>query len=149
MRPASIARTRQQSGFTLVELAVIVIIIGVRAGFAVPRFPVSVERTKAAEAFNLLSTLHSSQERYHARQSIYASDLTDLDVDLDEPQYFIVGAVEVPTTEVDLESGWQLSLTRRLPASGFGAYTVTWTQHGFDPSESTITAEISPMPTGS
>ncbi|MFB3893100.1 MAG: type IV pilin protein, partial [Phycisphaerae bacterium] len=41
-------------GFTLVELAVVVVIIGVLAAFAVPRFMASVERSKAAEAFNYL-----------------------------------------------------------------------------------------------
>ena len=56
---------RKHSGFTLVELAVVVVIIGVLAAFAVPRFMASVERSKAAEAFNYLSAVQAAQERYH------------------------------------------------------------------------------------
>ena len=51
---------RARSGFTLVELAVVVVIIGVLAAFAVPRFMASVERSKAAEEFNYLSSVQAA-----------------------------------------------------------------------------------------
>ena len=69
-----------RAGFTLVELAVVIVIIGVLAAFAVPRFKASVERSKAAEAFNYLSAVQAAQERYHARQSTYADDVNSLDI---------------------------------------------------------------------
>ena len=140
---------RASVGFTLVELAVVVVIIGVLAAFAVPRFSASVERSKAAEAFNYLSTVHSAQERYVVRQGTYSGDLDRLDVDFEQPQYFIPGPVEVPVTEASLETGWQLELVRMGPAGGFGMYTVVFTHEGFDPDLSTIQAEISPLATRS
>ena len=60
---------RKQGGFTLVELAVVIVIIGILAAFAVPRFRDAVERSKAGEAFNYLSAVRSAQERYHGRQN--------------------------------------------------------------------------------
>jgi prepilin-type N-terminal cleavage/methylation domain-containing protein len=137
----------RNSGFTLVELAVVVVIIGVLAAFAVPRFLASVERSKAAESFNYLASIHSSQERYHARQGTYASDLSTLDIELVDPEYFTVGAVAVPSGETDLETGWELTLTRVGASAGYGAYTVVFNHDGFDPVNSTIQAEISPLQT--
>ena len=138
---------RRNSGFTLVELAVVVVIIGVLAAFAVPRFLASVERSKAAEAFNYLASIHSSQERYHARQGTYAADLTSLDIELVDPEYFTVGTVAVPSGEADLETGWELTLTRVGASAGYGAYTVVFNHDGFDPVNSTIEADISPLQT--
>jgi prepilin-type N-terminal cleavage/methylation domain-containing protein len=135
-------------GFTLVELAVVIVIIGVLAAFAVPRFRASVERSKAAEAFNYLSSIAAAQERYHARQATYASDLDTLDIQFSTPKYFTIGTVEAGTTG-SLEDSWTLTLTRTGAAAGYGAYTVVWTEDGFDATTSTITAlsDINPMQT--
>ena len=138
---------RRVGGFTLVELAVVVVIIGVLAAFAVPRFLASVERSKAAEAFNYLATVHSAQERYHARQGTYADQLSKLDTVMVSPEYFTVGTFAVPTGEASLETGWELTLTRAGASAGYGAYTVVFNQDGFDHTDSTIVAEISPMQT--
>jgi len=136
-----------RSGFTLVELAVVIVIIGVLAAFAVPRFRASVERSKAAEAFNYLSSIQAAMERYHARQSTYAAEVNDLDIQFTAPKYFTVGVIAAGST-LDLEDSWTLTLTRTGAAAGYGAYTVIFTEEGFDET-STITAhqDINPMQT--
>ena len=135
-------------GFTLVELAVVVVIIGVLAAFAVPRFLASVERSKAAESFNYLSSIQAAQERYHARQGTYAALVDDLDIKMTNLKYFTLGAVEAGST-ASLEDSWTLTLTRAGASAGYGAYTVTFTEQGFDSLNSTITAkpDINPMQT--
>ena len=120
-------------GFSLVELTVVVILIGVLAAFGVPRFRDSVERSKAAEAFNFLSAVRSAQERYHALKGQYATSLAQLDIDLSTPTYFRVGRI----TDGDgrgyekIQTSWSLTLTRKGPSAGYGNYTVTFTQNGF------------------
>ncbi len=133
-----------RAGFTLIELAVVILVIGVLAAFVVPRFRASVERSKALEAFNYLSAIQAAQERYHSKQGTYANSLTDLDVQFSAPKYFSVSEVSGD----DFEKGWSLTLTRTGKA-GYGGYTVIYTQDGFDSENSTIADDdninINPM----
>ena len=135
-----------RKGFSLVELSVVVIIIGVLAAFGIPRMLKSVERSKASEAFKYLATVRSSQERYQAREGTYAGDLATLDADQSVPKYFLVGTVEAGTTD-SLEDSWTLTLTREGASAGYGQYTVTFTEDGYDEASSTIEAlpEINPL----
>ncbi len=140
-------KTTRRTGFTLVELSVVIVIIGVMAAFGVPRFLKSVERSKAAEAFAYLSSVRAAQERYQAQQGTYASDLNLLDVVQAPPKYFNVGICTAT------ETTWNLTMTRKAGtagytgSSGYGQYTVTYTQDGFDTLNSTITTlpDINPM----
>jgi prepilin-type N-terminal cleavage/methylation domain-containing protein len=131
-------------GFTLVELSVVIVIIGVLAAYAVPKFAQSVERSKAGEAFNYLNAIRSSQESYNNRQGVYATCFTDLDVSLTAPKYF-----NVPTSIVADEGNWNLQLARLSGASGYGQYTVEYNQDGYDnnTTDSNIPSAINPMTT--
>jgi len=138
--------TGNRQGFSLVELAVVVIIIGVLAAFGVPRMLKSVERSKAAEAFGYLAAVRAAQERYQAREGTYASDLGTLDIEQSAPKYFTVGTVGAGSTS-SLEDSWSLTLTRDGASAGYGAYTVVFTDQGYDTVNSTINAlpDINPM----
>ncbi len=138
---AHVTARRQSKGFTLVELAVVVVIIGVLAAFGVPRFLEAVERSKAAEAFAYQAAVRNAQERYQAREGTYADNINKLDIQAPTPKYFDVGAMAITG-----ENAWSLTLSRKAGSSGYTAnYTVIFTQTGFDSSTSTIPADINPM----
>ena len=139
---------KQRKGFSLVELSVVVIIIGVLAAFGVPRMLKSVERSKASEAFKYCASFRAAQERYQAREGTYTADLTLLDMEQTAPKYYVAGAVAAGDTG-NLEDSWTLTLTRQGAAAGYGAYSVTFTRDGFDAAASSISGlpDINPMGT--
>ena len=139
-KQGAIAR-RSQAGFTLVELSVVIVIIGVLAAFGVPRFRAAVERSKAGEAFNYLTSIRSAQENYNNREGTYTTDLNALDIKMTVPKYFDLGTMGAD------ENGWNLILTRKAGSSGYGAYIVGFDQDGYNnnSSMSNISSEINPM----
>jgi prepilin-type N-terminal cleavage/methylation domain-containing protein len=137
---------KKNNGFTLVELAVVIVIIGVIAAFAVPRFRDAVERSKAAEAVNFMTSIRSAQERYNARLGSYTTNLADLDISMGTPKYFSVGDVAVGSTG-SIENSWTLTLSRVGASAGYGNYTVVFTQSGFSTTDSSVytITTINPM----
>lgn len=143
------SEVKARKGFTLVELAVVIVIIGVLAAFGVPRFLKSVERSKAAESFNYLSAVRDAQERYIAREGVYAGNISLLDITQSTPKYFTLlggGTITGSGTGAGGDAGWSMTLTRDTTTSSYGGYQVTFTQDGFD-SNSNISPDISPMGT--
>ena len=140
MKTLHIRKTRS-SGFSLVELTIVVIVLGVLATFAVPRFMTAVERTKAGESFAYLAEIRSAQARHNARAGEYAQMVGDLDVVISAPSNFAVSAISSNDWEVE----WTMTLTRVGPASGYSPYTVVFTENGFDSVNSTIPTELIPF----
>lgn len=62
MKAAQQLKTFQQ-GFTLIELMIVVVIIGVLSSIAVPAYTQHVRRAKLAEAISQLSDLRNRMER--------------------------------------------------------------------------------------
>jgi type IV pilus assembly protein PilA len=67
-----------RTGFTLIELLVVVVIIGVLAAIAIPKFQNSKGKANAAAMKSDLHGLAITQENYFYEKSTYAGALTDL-----------------------------------------------------------------------
>lgn len=77
-------------GFTLIEIMIVVIIIGVLAGVAVPLYSKAVERSRISEAANILASIRDAEMRYALEYGNYTSgNLAALDINVTDPgKYF-------------------------------------------------------------
>ena len=69
---------RLSAGFTLLELMIAVVIVGILAAVAYPSYQSYVGRGYRAEAHSALHRLANLQEQYFLDQRQYAADLTRL-----------------------------------------------------------------------
>ena len=83
---------REQSsltGFTMIELIIVIIIIAILATIAVPMYDKTVEHSRITEALSTLNAIHKAQMRYALENDVYATDLTDLDINVtSEGEFF-------------------------------------------------------------
>lgn len=77
-----------EKGFTLTEILIVVVILGLLASFALPRFMSQDERGIVAEAIGMLSAIRQAELAYSAEHSgAYTSTLDDLDVTVTQTKF--------------------------------------------------------------
>jgi type IV pilus assembly protein PilA len=64
-------KKNSQKGFTLIELMIVVVIIGILAALAIPRFMRATTKSKQSEAKQILKQIYTMQQAYRQEKDLY------------------------------------------------------------------------------
>ena len=94
---------RDTKGFTLIELLIVVVIIGILAAIAIPKFSATREKAYFAAMKSDLKNLARQQEIYYADNYSYTTDFSSLAFTNSEGVNVVFGGASA--------SGWSASAT--------------------------------------
>lgn len=99
-------RTHREDGFTLIELLIVVVIIGILAAIAIPRFTSARDKAFLSTMKTDLRNLATMQDIYHNSAFSYSSDAATL-------QFVESEGVNVTITPGANGTGWSASATHQ------------------------------------
>ncbi|MBV6520024.1 MAG: hypothetical protein MNPFHGCM_00128 [Gemmatimonadaceae bacterium] len=97
---------KRHGGFTLIELLVVVVIIGILAAIAIPKFQNTKGKANAATLRSDLRNLATAEESYFYDYGTYTSNLTAMNVTLTSGVTVTFGAATA--------AGWSAVVTHPL-----------------------------------
>ena len=120
-------KLNNKSGFTLLEIIIVIIIVGILASLALPRFFSTVEYSKSTEAFAGMTALRQSMERCYLQAGGNYTACTLAGLDVENPQNS-PGAHFTYAIAGQGLTGYAITGTRNTSDGGDGTSTITLTQ---------------------
>ena len=75
---------KNKKAFTLLELLVVILIIGILAGIALPQYKKAVLKSRFATIKNTTRAIYDAEQRYYLANAQYTKKFSDLDIAIPE-----------------------------------------------------------------
>ena len=124
--------TKNKGGFTLIEIMIVVIIVGVLASLALPKFFSTVEYSRSQEALSAIATVRGGLERYYVSKGNSYTGATTANIDTGNPLAGQPNAHFVITVDNTSAFGYRVVATRNTVDGGTNGHTVVLTQSATD-----------------
>ena len=72
---------KNKKGFTLMELLIVIVIIGLLTSIALPMYKKAVEKSKVADALSVIDSVTKSEHNWYLVNNRYTKNFSDLDID--------------------------------------------------------------------
>ena len=118
-----------RKGFTLVEVLIVVIIIGILAAIGIPQFADSIEKAKSGEAKAGLGHVQTGEKIYFAEHEMYTTVPGDLDISLSEKYWafsITVGTNSLTYTATATRSGVSARAGQTITMDESGTLDGNW-----------------------
>ena len=79
---------QKSKGFTLIEVLVVVLIIGILAAVALPQYKLVVAKARISQVVALMKTIKNAQENFYAIHNCYATKFEELEVEIPSPNRY-------------------------------------------------------------
>ncbi len=109
----------RKKGFTLIELLIVIAVISILVGIALPRFRGMQEEGKIAQAKGELRTLQTAMESYYIHTGAYPAALTSLTSAIPN----IIGSA-LPTDPFKVGTNYVLATDGATPVKYYVIYSV-------------------------
>jgi len=90
---------KQRKGFTIVELVIVVVIVGILTAIAVPIYQYYIERAKLTEALTMLRAIADANTLYYMEHHTWTNDIRQLHVTIEGTDMVLDGLNRIQTKD--------------------------------------------------